>query len=346
MPESAKSLGSRSIGLVVIGRNEGDRLARCLASVRTIPNRVYVDSGSTDGSVALARTEGALVVQLPVPPHFTAARARNAGLALLLGNDPDLEYVQVVDGDCEVQPGWVDAALSVLSQDPNLALVFGRLRERFPERSVYNAIYDDEWNVPVGEATSCGGIVLFRVAALRQVGFYNPSIIAGEDSELAIRLRKAGWRLRSIEVEMALHDAAVTRFGQWWTRTRRTGHCFAELAFLHPDDADRDWSHPVRSALFWGGFMPFLLLTAILLALILDSRFWIAAALIFLPWPLKIWSLSRRQRLRGLSAKIANVSGALLMIGKLPQLLGAINYHWNRLTGRASRLIEYKHAES
>src|ERR1700732_2176195 len=99
------------LGLVVIGRNEGERLARCLASVRVISKRVYVDSGSTDGSVALAQKEGVKVVELPVPPHFTAARARNTGLAHLLTDDPDLEFVQMVDGDCELQPGWIEGAL-------------------------------------------------------------------------------------------------------------------------------------------------------------------------------------------------------------------------------------------
>jgi GT2 family glycosyltransferase len=185
--------GCGKLGLVVIGRNEGERLARCLASVRAIPRRVYVDSGSTDDSVPLARKEGMTVVEL-APPHFTAARARNAGLAQLLADHPDLEFVQMVDGDCEVQPHWIESALQVLRTEADLALVFGRLRERHPERSIYNALCDNEWNVPTGSAAVVGGNALFRVAALREVDFYNPAIIAGEDTELAMRLRKRGWR--------------------------------------------------------------------------------------------------------------------------------------------------------
>jgi glycosyltransferase involved in cell wall biosynthesis len=42
--------------------------------------RVYVDSGSSDGSAQLALKDGVTVIELTVPPHFTAARARNAGL--------------------------------------------------------------------------------------------------------------------------------------------------------------------------------------------------------------------------------------------------------------------------
>jgi GT2 family glycosyltransferase len=333
--------GSGKLGLVVIGRNEGERLARCLASVRAIPRRVYVDSGSTDDSVPLARKEGMTVVEL-APPHFTAARARNAGLAQLLADEPDLEFVQTVDGDCEVQPQWIESALQVLRTEADLALVFGRLRERHPEGSIYNALCDDEWNVPVGSAVGVGGNALFRVAALREVDFYSPAMIAGEEMELAMRLRTRGWRLRRIHAEMALHDANIIRFRQWWNRTRRSGHACGELAFRHPDARDPNWRVAVRRILVWGGAMPVVLALAILLALMVDSRWWIGVALVFLPWPLNIARLARRQRKRGLSAKVAYASGFFLMLGKLPQLLGLINYHRNRLTGRASSLIEYK----
>ena len=334
--------GSGKLGLVVIGRNEGERLARCFASIRAIPRRVYVDSGSTDDSVPLARREGMSVVELALPPHFTAARARNAGLAQLLADDPDLEFVQTVDGDCEVQPRWIESALQALRTEPDLALVFGRLRERHPERSIYNALCDDEWNVPVGSVVGVGGNALFRVSALREVDFYNPAMIAGEEMELAMRLRTRGWRLRRIDAEMALHDANIIRFRQWWNRTRRSGHAYGELAFLHPDARDPNWRGTVRRILIWGGATPVALAAAILLALMVDSRWWIGAALVFLPWPLNIGRLARRQRRRGLSSKVARAAGFFLMLGKLPQLVGLINYHRNRLTGRASSLIEYK----
>jgi hypothetical protein len=333
---------NEKLGLVVIGRNEGERLVRCLASVADIPKRVYVDSGSTDGSVALAQSQGLGVVELPVPPHFTAARARNAGLAQLLTNDPELEFVQMVDGDCEIQKGWIDAGLAALRLDPNLALVYGRLRERYPDKSIYNALCDDEWNSPVGDSTGCGGIALFRVAALRQVNFYNPDMIAGEDTEMSMRLRKRGWRLRRIDAEMAFHDADITRFGQWWTRTRRSGHGFGEMAFLHPDARNPNWPRTVRSIFAWGGVMPALLVLAIVLALALTPWWWLAAGLLLLPWPLRMAQLAKRQARRGLSPRIARASGVLLMFGKLPQFLGLIGYHLDRLSGRTSRLIEHK----
>lgn len=259
----------------------------------------------------------------------------------MLAATPDLEFVQMVDGDCEVQPQWLVAALAALRAETDLALVFGRRRERHPERSIYNALCDDEWNAPIGESPGCGGDVCFRVEALREVNFYNPAMIAGEDTELSMRLRKSGWRLRRIDAEMTLHDAAMTRFGQWWRRARRSGHAYGEMAFLHPDARDPNWPRTVLSIIAWGGVMPALLLVAILLALA-NPLFWLVAVILLMPWPLRMAQLAARQRRRGLSLKVAAASGILLMIGKLPQFMGLVGYHFNRVSGRASRLIEYK----
>lgn len=70
-------------GVVVIGRNEGERLRQCLRSLLPTVVAVYVDSGSTDGSAKWARDNGAEVVDLDASVPFTAARVRNAGFQRL-----------------------------------------------------------------------------------------------------------------------------------------------------------------------------------------------------------------------------------------------------------------------
>ena len=330
------------VGLVVIGRNEGERLARCLASVRSVPKRVYVDSGSTDGSVPLALSEGAEVIELPVPPHFTAARARNAGMEKLLRDYPDLQFVQVVDGDSEVQSGWVSAACHALRAEPELALVFGRRRERHPEASIYNALCDDEWNVPVGYVSACGGDVMFRVAALRQVGLYDPAMIAGEEPDLAMRLCIRGWKLRRIDEEMTLHDVAITRFSQWWTRARRAGHAFADLAARYPHAHNPNYRRSVLSILAWGAALPALVLASLCMALTVSPTWALMAALLGLLVPVRMLQLGGHERRRGLSQRLARASGCLLIVAKPAQFLGLATYYRNRLLGRSSRLIEYK----
>lgn len=333
--------GTLKIGSVVIGRNEGDRLIACLKS-QSISPVAYVNSGSTDDSVANARMAGVSVIQLSTPPNFSAARARNAGMSALLSSDPDLEFIQMTDGDCVLRDGWIEEAVAALQADPGLAAVFGRRRELYPERSVYNALCDDEWNVPIGEAPACGGDALFRVAALQSVGGYNDTMIAGEDPDLSMRLRRKGWRLKRIDAEMTLHDAAILHFSQFWNRTRRAGHAYAELAQRYPDERWPNWTRSCQSILFWGGAMPAALALTVLLAIFQSPLWWIAAAAVFIPWPLKIAQLYVRQRRHGLSPKIAFASAAFLMLGKLPQFLGLASYYHGRWRNRASTLIEYK----
>ena len=331
------------VGVVVIGRNEGERLKACLRSVIDAGPVIYVDSGSSDGSQDFARGLGVEVIALAVPPAFTAARARNAGAEALLAAHPEIALLQFVDGDCEVQPGWIEAGAAALAADPGLALVLGRRRERFPGASIYNALADDEWNVPVGEVGACGGDILIRTAAFSAVGGYPAEMIAGEEPDMSMRLRAAGWRLARIDAEMTLHDAAITRFGQWWTRTCRAGHAFAELAERHPSATWPDWRAIRRRILIWGGALPALALLGLVLSLSTAQSAWL-----FLPiaclglYALNIVRLYPRRRADGLPPRIARASALLLIIGKLPEFLGLLTFHRNRMLGRGSRIMEYK----
>jgi len=246
------------IGVVVIGRNEGERLRACLQAIPFGDCAVvYVDSGSTDGSLELARRFGAHGVALDMARPFTAARARNAGVAALLRAAPDVEFVQFLDGDCELARAWLASGLAFLQQHPRVAVVSGRVRERDPQRSVFNRLCDWEWDTPVGEASECGGNALMRLAAFRAAGGFRDELIAGEEPELCVRLRRAGWKVHRIAGEMVLHDAAMTRFAQWWRRTTRSGHAFAEGAWLHglTAGAPRGCRETLRAVLY-GGLLP------------------------------------------------------------------------------------------
>ena len=179
-----------SIAAVVIGRNEGMRLVACLAALEGVVDQIiYVDSGSTDGSIEVAKSVGAHVIPLNIQRPFTAARARNSGIHAVT---EDIDYIQFLDGDCALQQGWLETATQFLKDHPEAAVVCGRRRERFPDASVYNRLIDREWDTPVGQALACGGDALMRVAPLRDLGGYRDSLIAGEEPELCVRLRQAG----------------------------------------------------------------------------------------------------------------------------------------------------------
>ena len=210
----------------------------------------------TDDSVAWAKSQGVDVVELDVSCGFTAARARNAGFRRLMELEPELAFVQFVDGDCELISSWPARALEFLHDHPQVCAVFGRRREQHPERSIYNRICDAEWDVPIGEARSCGGDVMMRTAALAGVGGYRDDLIAGEEPELCVRLRAAGWSIWRIDGEMTLHDAAILRFGQWWRRNVRSGYAFALGSHLHGAPPERLWVWESRRAWIWGVGIP------------------------------------------------------------------------------------------
>lgn len=323
--------GSHSdVGAVVIGRNEGKRLVRALTALEgQITRVIYVDSGSTDGSVAAATAAGAEVIGLDLSYPFTAARARNAGFEALEQDDMPA-FVQFIDGDCEIQPGWIDAARTFLQAHPGIAVVFGRLRERYPDATVYNQLCDREWDVPVGACKSSGGIFLARSTAMRQVEGFNSTLIAGEEPELCVRLRAAGWEIWCIDAEMALHDAAMTRLGQWWARTRRAGHAAAEGMAMHGGKPERHRVREVRRSLAWGLVLPL----TILMGLVATP--W--ALLGVLAYPLQILRLA----LRDGGGKPAWAHAFFLTLAKLPETQGILGYWAGRVSGKRQGLIEYK----
>jgi GT2 family glycosyltransferase len=321
-----------NICVVAIGRNEGERLKRCLASLSTADVLVYVDSGSRDGSVDFALNHSADVIKLNMNVPFTAARARNAGLRRLREMLPDFRYVQFIDGDCELIAGWSERAVSFLESHEDVGIVFGRLRERFPERSVYNWLCDREWDGPLGEARACGGIAMVRASALESAGGFRDDLIAGEEPELCVRLRAAGWRIWRLDTEMAWHDAAMTRFSQWWWRAVRAGYAFAEGAYLHGAPPERHFVWESRRAWLWGIWLP---LVCILTGLVFGPCGWSA----FLIYPLQILRLIVRNsgppRQRAILA-------IFQILARFPEGIGQIKFLRDRLLGRQNAIIEHK----
>jgi glycosyltransferase involved in cell wall biosynthesis len=331
-----------TIGIILIGRNEGERLKRCIGSIPAgAGDVVYVDSGSTDGSVEWARGEGIEVVELDMSRPFTAARARNAGLERLLRLQPQTEFVQFVDGDCELQPGWLERAVKALSGEPELAAVCGRLRERCPEASIYNRLCDLEWNGPAGEISACGGIAMYRASALQAVGGFDESVVAGEEPELCLRLRRAGWKIRRLPDEMALHDAAMVRFGQWWKRAVRGGYGGLDVA-VRFENGMGNFSRQVRSARIWGIGWP---LAVIALALVGAAAGGVVAAalasgIVLAAFPLQVLRLSLRAWRKGSDPRTSLAYGTLTMLAKFASLCGQCRYWRDRRAGRQPVLIE------
>ncbi|WP_420862185.1 glycosyltransferase family 2 protein [Algirhabdus cladophorae] len=314
--------------IIAIGRNEGTRFQACLASI-TNQNAtvIYVDSGSTDDSVAHAKAAGVEVVHLDMDQPFTAARARNAGVDRLVKMGVTVDFIQFIDGDCVLDPDWLKTAETFLNTHPDVAAVCGRLRERFPNASLYNRLIDAEWDRPAGQTDASGGIVMMRAKAFSQVDGFNEAMIAGEEPELCYRLRQQGWDIWIIAAEMALHDVDMHHFGQWWKRSMRAGYTYAEGAALHGKGPEQYNRRELQRAILWGGVFPII----ILIAAVLIS---IKALLAVLIWPAQILRLT----LRGEHL----LQATFLTIGKFPEAQGALKFWRDRRAGRKARLIEYK----
>jgi len=321
------------VGVVAIGRNEGERLKKCLETVVGIASRVvYVDSGSTDGSIAMAHAMDVHVIGLDMPVPFTAARARNEGFRRLREVAPDLAYVQFVDGDCELAEGWLDKAAVFLRDHEDVGAVCGRLREKYPAQSVYNMLCDMEWDTVVGESKACGGIAMIRAAAFDSVQGFRADLIAGEEPELCVRLRASGWRIWRLDAEMAWHDAAMSRFSQWWKRALRAGYAFAQAASLHGAPPERSGVRESRSAWFWGLGLP--------AGVIILSLFWQAwAFVLLLIYPCQVIRLA----CKGDRSRHENWWRAFfLVLGKFPEMIGQAKFLMHRLLDTKARIIEYK----
>ena len=328
--ESSRSAGTKG---------SGSAAAWSRSSARATPV-VYVDSGSTDGSVELARSLGAEVVELDLSVPFTAARRATPASSGWSRSPRGSRSSSSSTATARWRPAGWSGPPRRSQERPDVAVVAGRRRERYPDQTIYNRLADLEWDTPIGEADACGGDAMVRAAAFRRAGGYDPTIIAGEEPELCLRLRRDGWKVLRLDAEMTGHDMDMTRFAQWWRRSVRAGHAYAEGAARYGRGPERHCMREVRGILLWGIGLP--------------------AAVALLAWPTRGLSLvllagypalfvktERYYRLRrGWPAPDARLYAAACVVGKFPQAVGLARYWAGRIGGRPSRIIEYKGADA
>ena len=332
------AVGVDKVAAVVIGRNEGELLRLSLGSVLDARLAVvYVDSGSSDGSPAVARDLGAPVVELDPARPFSAARGRNEGVAEVLRLWPKTGFVMFLDGDCTLEPGFTVAALATFARHPDCAVVTGHLSERHPEASVYNRLCAIEWRSPAGQIenmSGLGGIMMARISAFREIGGFHEQAIAGEEPDFGVRLGLAGHSIIKIDEPMATHDAQITRFGQWWTRAVRAGHALAHRYARHGGTRYRDGRRELISTLFWGFALPAVIVLGLFptrgLSLLLSGGYALLG-----------WRVYRHYSRTGLSPSDAWLATRFILYGKFAEFIGILRYCVNRIRGRY-HIIEYR----
>jgi glycosyltransferase involved in cell wall biosynthesis len=323
------------VSIVVIGRNEGERLVACLKSIANMDSTgiavetIYVDSASTDGSPQRAATLGARVIEVR-PERPSAALGRNAGWRAASG-----EFVLFLDGDTQLHPQFVRRALDAM-RDRAVAVVWGHRRESLPHQSVYVRVLDLDWVYAPGPSEFCGGDALMRRDVLESVGGFDASLIAGEEPELCRRMRAAGRTILHIDVPMTLHDLAINRFGGYWKRAFRAGYAYAEISSRYRDSADPLWRADARRNLFHGGLvlgMFGLLPLAALWPLVGMAVVTSALALIGRTFHRCAWKTAN-QKTRLMYALHSHIQ-------QIPILAGQLSYQHDRWFGKQRGLIEY-----
>ena len=341
LPASRKETDQPALSIVVIGRNEGQRLARCLGSISqvrgvAVKGVVYVDSGSVDGSPEYAASMGCHVVELDPSRPFSAARARNEGFTWVMEHNPDVPFIQFLDGDCSLAEDWLEKGLSVLTERPDVGVACGHVHELCPGATIYNQLCDLEWQQAPGEIRSSGGRFLIRTEVYRAVGGFRPDVIAAEDDEFCVRVRRTGAKILMVDADMARHDMAMTRFSQWWRRSKRTGHAFAHVSALHGRSVDRYFVADCRRIWIWGLILPVLALS---LAPVTHG---LSLLLLTCAYGLQFARTFIRGRQRGWSARQAAIYSIFTVLFKFPALTGLLEYYWRQWRSHDFTIIEYK----
>ena len=308
-----------NIGVVVIGRNERPRLDRCLASIPRGYPTVYADSASTDDSVVYAGERGVTVVQLEKDRQLTAARGRNAGAQKLLQMQPTLEFIQFVDGDCEIENGWLETAAKFLKSNPAVAVVSGRRREAYPDASLYNTLCNFEWNTDIGEANASGGDSMVRASAFIESGGFRDDQLAHEEPEFCARLRERGWKIWRIDQPMTIHDAAIFRLSQFVRRSRRAGMGMCQALMRSERLKDPAALQILGRAIFWALILP---IAAVIGSLITPFFSLMILAVYLIQWLRQ----SIKAKRSGFVIKDAFAVGALTILSKFAELQGAFSF--------------------
>lgn len=331
------------IDCVLIGVNSSKTLARCIDSIlqSDYPQKklhvCYVDGGSTDNSIEIAkRCNGVSIVALN-PEYPTPGMQRNAGWRN--GQSP---LVQFLDSDTVLNPDWLSKGVAEMA-DEKLGAALGMRTEMHPESTIYNWIGNIEWNGPAGQSDCFGGDVLVRRSALEKTEGYNETLVGGEDPELSRRIIRAGWNIMRLDAPMTMHDLAMTTVKQYLRRAFRSGYGYAAVRSLEAKEGSDFWRYDfIKIVVKGGAFLGSMLLALLLLALDLPVFVKVIATLLPLaglsvllsPRLLKTGKFMSDNKLNTADAKRYAWHCSVVV---LPQLFGVLRFQLGRLVNKPLR---------
>jgi len=205
---AAEALAPR-LSIAIKCFNEEHKIAAAIASALAggagcgVPFEVVVaDSCSTDGTADVARRYPVRVVQLAEG----ADRGCGVGTELAYAHSRG-DFVFLMDGDMQLEPGFLAAAMARLQADPGLAGVAGLLHDERIRNAVDRLRRNNRPSATPGPAAHLGGGGLYRREAIDAVGGHaaDRNLKGYEEAELGMRLRAAGWRLERLALPGVRH---------------------------------------------------------------------------------------------------------------------------------------------
>ncbi len=322
------------VSFVIIGRNEAEHLAACIASIQEVhyPRErkeiIFVDNNSTDRSVEIAAQFGVKIIALKQQPS-TPGLARNAGLHAATG-----EYVHFVDGDMTVPAEWLHHAVPAFSV-PEVAAVVGCLQEVNPHKSWYNRFFDLGWkSAPLGEIENPGGGGMFRVEVLRTLGGYDETIFGAEEIDLGYRLRMKRFKTIRLPQLMARHDMGMKSFGHFWRRGVRDG--YYEMVMI---TRYFNWALPLPQDYIWKMNLQILAMFALLAGLVAHPSLLLAQAALALPTFFFIKKARYYYRVTG-ERKWCWLAAAFNYLNMFPIAWGELKFAREHLAKRLKQLAQ------
>lgn len=308
------------IGVVVIGINVERHLQACLESVfasdypTDFMEVVYVDSGSSDSTVPIARSFGRVRVIKLNDQHPTPGKGRNAGWKSL-----DTPFIQFLDADTVIHPKWLKTGVTRLRN--NVRAVCGQRQERYPATNWFHRIVNMEWDYEIGPCRYFGGDVLMARSVLEETDGFDEALVAGEDPELSYRIRQKGYVIQRLRYPMTEHDINMRSFRQYLKRAVRSGYAYAEIALRFLGKKEKMWKKELIRVLV-RGFLPVCLL------LIFASLGWpglglvLGGMLLMLPL-VRIKSFRKRTKCSWIESMVYSLHCSFVVI---PQCIGVLRY--------------------
>jgi glycosyltransferase involved in cell wall biosynthesis len=195
------------LAVVLISKNQDWSIPRLIESVLGQTAHlesveiVLIDSASTDKTVEVAGAYPIQIVRLHADQRLTAAAGRHTGL-----QQTSAELVLFLDGDMQLCPGWLDRALQLFSERPDVAVVTGKVIDVPTHANLdLNALTVAQGDGAVTSIQYTGGAAMYRRSVLEQVGSFNPYLYSDEEPDLCIRIRHTGYQIVRIQAPLAYH---------------------------------------------------------------------------------------------------------------------------------------------